>query len=234
MGAVFKRELKSYFITSIGYIFMAIFFIMSGAIFWLFTLDGGSGSFQSFFLMQMFTFIVIIPILTMKLFSEEKKMKTDIALLTSPVGLTKIVLGKFFAAATLFAITFAISCIPCGILYLYSEPNTASLLTNILGILFIGMAFIAIGMFISSLTENQIVAAIVTIFIILFSLVMNFLVSYISVYAVRFVVDWFSFYTRFLPFTQGVMSIESILYFISITAVFIFLTVRVHETRRWK
>lgn len=234
MGAVFKRELKSYFITSIGYIFMAIFFIMSGAIFWLFTLDEGSGSFQNFFLMQMFTFIVIIPILTMKLFSEEKKMKTDIALLTSPVGLTKIVLGKFFAAATLFAITFAISCIPCGILYLYSEPNTASLLTNILGILFIGMAFIAIGMFISSLTENQIVAAIVTIFIILFSLVMNFLVSYISVYAVRFVVDWFSFYTRFLPFTQGVMSIESILYFISITAVFIFLTVRVHETRRWK
>ena len=234
MGAIFKRELKSYFITSIGYIFMAIFFVMSGGIFWLFTLDGGSGSFQSFFLMQMFTFIIIIPIITMKLFSEEQKMKTDIALLTAPISLTKVVLGKFLAASTLFVITFIISCVPCGILYMYSAPNTASLLTNMLGIVFVGMAFIAIGMFISSLTENQIVAAIVTIFILLFSLVINFLVSYISVYAIRFVVDWFSFYTRFLPFTQGVMSVESIIYFISITAVFIFLTVRVHETRRWK
>jgi len=161
-------------------------------------------------------------------------MKTDIALLTAPVSLTKVVMGKFFAALTLFSITFAVSCIPCSILYIYSAPNTASIITNMLGILFVGMALIAIGMFISSLTENQIVAAIVTIFILLFSLVMNFLVSYISVYAIRFVVDWFSFYTRFVPFTQGVMSIESIIYFISITAVFIFLTVRVHETRRWK
>ncbi len=234
MSAILKREIKSYFTTSIGYIFMAIFFIMSGAIFWLFALDGGSGSFQSFFLMQMFTFIIIIPILTMKLFSEEKKMKTDIALLTAPVSLAKVVLGKFFAASALFLITFIISCIPCAILYVYSTPNTAALITNMLGILFVGTAFISIGMFISSLTENQIVAAIVTIFILLFSLVMNFLVSYISVYAIRFVVDWFSFYTRFLPFTQGVMSIESIIYFISITAVFIFLTIRIHEMRRWK
>lgn len=234
MGAIFKRELKAYFTTSIGYIFSAIFLIMSGAIFWIFALSGGAGSFQSFFLVQMFTFIIIIPILTMKLFSEEKKMKTEIALLTAPISLFQIVMGKFFAAFMLFLSTFAVSTIPCLILYGYSNPNTASLITNMLGIIFVASAFISIGLFISALTENQLVAAIITIFVILFSLVMNFVVDYISIYAIRFIVNWFSFYTRYYPFAQSIMSFESIIYFLSVTAVFIFLTIRVYELRRWK
>lgn len=234
MGAIFKKEFRSYFTTPIGYIFSAIFLIMSGAIYWLFVLASGAGSYESFFLVQLFTFIILIPILTMKLWSEEQKMKTEVSLLTAPVGLTQVVLGKFFAAYTLFFTTFIVSCVPCFLMYVYGYPNPATLITNMIGILFVGAAFIAIGMFISALTENQLVAAIVTIFVILFSLVMNFLADYISVYAVRFVVDWFSFYSRYSTFTQGMLSVPSILYFLSVTIVFIFLNIRIYETRRWK
>ncbi len=234
MGAIYKRELTSYFTTPIGYIFAGVYLIMSGAIFWFFTLTNNSGSFEQFFLVQLFTFIVLIPLLTMKLFSEEQKMKTEVSLLTAPVSLPRVVLGKYFAAFTLFMLSFLASCIPCLLLYRYGVPNTAALLINMLGIAFIGAAFIAIGMFISSLTENQLVAAIITIFVILFFLVMNFLAGNIGVYAIRFVVDWFSFYTRYYKFTEGILSIESIVYFISISVVFVFLTVRVYESRRWK
>lgn len=234
MIAILKKEFKSFFITPIGYIFSAVFLIMSGALFWLFVLSDRTTDCAGFFLMQLFTFIIIVPILTMRLFSEEKKMKTDISLLTAPVGVPQIVFGKFFAAFALFLVTFAVSCIPCLITYLYGTPNTAALLSNMLGIIFAGAAFISIGLFISSLTENQFVAAIITIFVIIFALVMSFVGSIISSYAVRFVIDWFSFYSRYFTFTESMLSIPSIVYFLSITVVFNFLTVRVCESRRWK
>ena len=233
MTAIFKREFKAFFATPVGYIVLAAFYFFSGYYFTiLYTM--GSPEVKDIIMTLSTVIIFVTPLLTMRLMSDDRRMKTDQALLTAPVSLYSIVFGKFLAALGVYALGFAPTIVFQFIVMTKVQINILSYLYALLGAVLLGAALIAIGMFISSLTENQIVAAIVTIFIILFSLVMNFLVSYISVYAVRFVVDWFSFYTRFLPFTQGVMSIESILYFISITAVFIFLTVRVHETRRWK
>ena len=234
MGAIFRREMGAFFTSGIAYVFLAGFALFSGLFFSLGVIGSGMSDISPMFSSMFIIVVFLIPILTMRLLSEEKKNRTDQGLLTAPISLSSIVLGKYFAAFTLFSGTFLVSCLPCLIMYVYGAPNTAVLLTNMLGILFVGAAFIAIGIFISSLTENQLIAAVLTIFVILFSLVIGFLADYISVYAVRFVVDWFSFYSRYYTFTQGFLSIPSILYFISVAVIFIFLTVRVYETRRWK
>ena len=170
----------------------------------------------------------------MKSFSEERKMRTEQLLLTSPISLMGMVFAKFLAAFTMFAGTFifgALMMFPT--LYMYGEPNTAVLILSTIGILLIGAAFIAIGLFVSSLTENQLVAAVGTMGILIFLLLVGLLTSYIDVYAVRVVIDWISIYSRFGNFSYGILDPATLVYYFSICFVFMFLTVRIYEKRRW-
>ena len=235
MLAIFKRELRSYFSSSIGYIFVGIFLALNGAVFSYCTLQQFESSDTSlYFTLMLFGFVVILPLLTMKLFSEERKLKTEQLLLTSPVNLWGMVLAKYLAAYTIFASTFLVSCLNFLVLYNYGEPSGAIIIGNIISILLVGSAFIAVGVFVSSLTENQLIAAFGTMAILFVMLLLGVVGSYINFTPLRVLVNWLSIFTRFFPFTYGEFSFSAIVYYASIAFVFLFLTVRVFEKRRWE
>ena len=234
MTAIYKREMLSYFTSAIGYVFIAVFLALTGAVFAVCTLfQGKESSISSFFIAVLFIYSIVVPLLTMKSFSEERKTRTEQLLLTSPVSLTGMVMGKFFSAYTMFAGSFILSCVNFYTLFRYGTPNVAVLVSYSVGILLIGAAYVSIGLFISSLTENQLIAAIATIGTLIVMLVISFLNQYIDFYPIRFVLSWVSIYSRFSNLTFGILDISSLLYYFSICFVFLFLTVRVYEKRRW-
>ena len=235
MLAIFKRELRSYFTSPIGYVFIALFLAINAFLFSGMTYVGRiTTDVGGYFTFIIFAFIIIAPMLTMKLFSEERKTRTEQLLLTSPVSLFGMVFGKFLAAFTMFGGTFIVgSIINFMILYSYSTPNTAVVFSNMLGVLLIGAAFIAIGVFVSALTENQMVAALGTMGIVLFMLMIQFANSYIDSYILRVILSWVSVFSRFSNFGYGIIDLASLLYYFSISFIFLFLTVRLYEKRRW-
>lgn len=235
MSAIYKRELRAFFSSPIGYIFVAVFFAVNGALFnYMVLRSSDSGGIGTYYMTILFLFIIIIPLLTMKLFSDERRQHTEQLLLSAPVRLSAMVCGKFFAAYTVFAGTFLLSellgMIP---LYTYGSPNTALLLGNTVGILLIGAAFVAMGTFFSSLTESQLVSALVTMFFIALLLLVSMLNSYIDSAFVRTVLNWISIFSRFYDFSYGIFNFTSLFYYASIVFVFLFLTVRVYEKKRW-
>ena len=235
MTAIFKRELRAYFISPIGYIFIAVFLAVAGALFSFATIQAGEQSDVSFyFLAIIFTFIVLIPLLTMRSLSEDRKSKTEQMLLTAPVSLMGMIFGKFLAAFVLFTGTLILSCANFFVLYNFGEPNAAILLGNIISIILVGSAFISIGIFISAMTENQLTAAILSIGSIMFLLLTGVFSSFVNVTALRYVLDFVSIFSRFSYFTYGLFDINSIIYYASIVLIFLFLTVRVYEARRWQ
>ena len=234
MLAIYKRELRSYFVSPIGYIFVAIFLIASGLLFSYCTLHAGANSSTAtYFSLLMYVFIIVLPLLTMKLFADEKKMRTEALLLTSPVSLMGMVAAKFLAAYTVFATTFLLSCLDFLVLYQYGTPNSAILFGSSLAILLAGAACIAIGVFISSLTENQLIAALGTMAIIVFFVLTSLLNGYIDSAFIRSIINWVSIMERFTNFTSGIFDFNAIVYYLSLSFVFLFLTVRVYDKRRW-
>ena len=247
MFAIFKKELRSYFINAIGYVYVGVFLAAAAIMCCYTTLGSQSYSTSSYFTMLIFSFIILIPLLTMKLFAEEKKLRTEQLLLTAPVSIWQMIMGKFLAAFTLFFGTVVVSCINFFPLYSYARveraeasyselhvgPVTAEIFSCLIGVLLIGAAFIAIGLFVSSLTENQLAAAVITISVIFVMLILDMVNQYIDVYAIRFVISWICVMSRFSNFTSGILDFTSILYYLSITGVFLMLTARVYDKRRW-
>jgi len=239
MGAIFKRELYGYFISPVGYIFITVFLLVAGGIFYLTTLvRPADADITSYFMFIIFTFIVLIPLLTMRSLSEERKSKTEMMLLTSPVSLTGIIFAKFFAAFVLFAGTLLVSCLNFYVLYEFAarpgQTNTAVLVGNVISVLLIGAAFIAIGLFISAMTENQLTAAIISITTILFLLISGAFSGAVPNVFIRYALDFVSIFSRFQAFTYGIFDISSIIYYASIVVIFLFLTIRIYEMRRWQ
>ena len=235
MFAIYKREMRAYFSSPVGYMFCAIFFAVSAFLFMIYNVQAGeNASYASYFSVLLYLFIVIIPLLTMKLVSEERKMRTDQLVMTAPVTLAGIVMGKYLAALTMFGgmfvATSAIYYIP---LALYGTPNAAMYIGCVIGIFLIGSAFIAIGIFISSLTENQFIAAFGTIGAIVFLLLVSALNNYINSEVIRNFLSGISVTSRYTYFSYGIFSYDSLIYYVSLSAVFLFLTVRVLEKRRW-
>ncbi len=234
MFAIYKKELRTYFTTFIGYVFIAAFLVMSSVLFIISTLSqGADADITSYYTLVILAFVVLIPLLTMKLFSEEKRQKTEVLLLTSPVSLFGIVLAKYLAAFTMFAATLIASCVNLIPLYMYGEQNTGVILGNLFSVLLIGSGFIAIGVFISSLTENQLVSAVCTIGAIMLLLAVGMLSTSIGFQPLREVLNFFSIFNRYTYFTYGIVDYSALIYYFSITVIFLFLTVRVFERRRW-
>lgn len=247
MFAIYKKELSSYFMNAIGYVYIGVFLCTSALLSTYTTLMSSSYDTSTYFTLLIFSFIILIPLLTMKLFSEEKKLRTEQLLLTAPVSITGMIMGKFLAAFTMFEGTLLASCINFFPLYVYARvesaneefsishigPVTSEIIGCLIGISLIGATFIAIGMFISSLTENQLAAAVGTVAVIMVMLVLNMANSYIKVYAVRAVIDWICIMSRFANFSVGILDFSAIVYYLSMTAVFLLLTNRVYEKRRW-
>jgi ABC-2 type transport system permease protein len=234
MLAIFKKEMRSYFTTVIGYVFLVLYLTLAGAVFCYTTLFSMSADVTSFFMFMLILSGVVLPLLTMKSFSEERKVKTEQLLLTSPVSIIGIVFGKFLAAYTVFAACMVLNSLYFLILLNYASLKIAVLVGNLLAILLVGMAFISIGLFVSALTENQLSAAIGTIGIILAFLLIGLLGTLVPAnYKIRFIFNFISIFSRFQACTAGYFDIAALIYYLSVSFIFLYLTVRIYDRRRY-
>jgi ABC-2 type transport system permease protein len=228
-----RRELQSYLSSPIGYVFLAVFYVFAGFYFFAGTLLGNTTDITVVF-GNLFTIVLfIVPILTMRLFSEDLKHKTDQALLTAPINLTSLVLGKFFAAVLMFLLALSVTLVFAIIVAVFAAPNWALIWGNFAALLLLGMSLISVGMFISSMTENQVVAAVGAFGVALALLLFDTLGSMFSNPVIVEIIAGLSFMNRYSGFTSGIFEFSGVIFFLSVSAVFIFLTVRVQEKRRW-
>lgn len=233
MFAIYKRELRAYFVSPLGYVFFGVIIALSAALFSIYTLLSASNDVSMYFEKMLTILMIALPLLTMKLFSEERKLKTEQLLLTSPVSIGGMVMAKFFAAFTMFFVANLLCSIAYISLFTFSEPEGGIILGNIIAITLVGAAFIAIGLFVSALTENQLVAVIGTLAVILAMMVIGAFNTFIPVYSVRYILSWFSVLSRYQAFTQGIFDVGGTFYYLSICFVFLFVTCRVYERRRY-
>ena len=235
MGAVFKREFRSFFTSPVGYIVFAVLFAFSGYFFFLYNLYYGQTS-LSYVFDGLFTIVLllVLPILSMRLLSDDKRQKTDQALLTAPTGLTGVVVGKFLAALLVFAIGISITLVYAVVIAVKVTPDWLVTIGNYVGLLLLGGTILSIGIFISSLTESQFVAALGT-FVVSFMLLMvdTFSSLFPSSKLLSAVVSFLSVSTRYGHFTSGVIGYNDIIFFLSMQVLFLFLTVRILDRRRW-
>ncbi len=233
MSAIFKREFKSYFTSPIGWVFLGSFFVFSGIYFWLGVLLMRSTEVEIVISSMLTIVMFLIPIITMRLFSEDKRQKTDQALLTAPVNLLPMVMGKMLAAMAIYALAFSVTFVYAVIVSGYGEVAWSMYFSNLLGILLLGTAMIPIGGFISSLTENQVVSAIGSFLIMLVLSFIDSLASLTNSEFLQKVILGISVYDRYNGFAMGQIDYADIVFFLSVGAIFVFLTVRVFEKKRW-
>lgn len=232
MWAIFKRELKTYFNSSIGYIYLAVMFAFGGYQFYA-IFGAGSSDLTSVFNFICNIAMYTIPLLTMRLMSEDKKLKTDQLLLTSPVSIGGIIFGKFFAALSIYLIAMMQFVVYVFVLSGFSVINWNVFLGNFLGLFLLGAALISVGLFISAMTENQMVAAIGCLAL---SIILSLFDSIAAMMPNAFLQKLFSALSitaRYNDFVSGLLDVAHILFFFSIVAVFIFLSIRVLEKKRW-
>jgi len=286
MLAIIKREFKAYFSSPTGFVFMGFFLLLTGFFFVMSNVLQASPDYNAVLGSITFIFLIVVPVLTMRLISEETKQKTDQLLLTSPLSLTKMVLGKYFAAVGVFSLTLLVTALYPVLLSFFGSVAVWEILGGYIGFFLLGSSFIAVGLFVSSLTDNQVVAAIVTFVSLLFMWLIDWIQQGIPVDRVSGIVfagllvigaavfvyfttrtiivsiadfivgsgavtgmyflnpivfeglivrvlDWFSLLARYGDFAMGVLSISPIVYYITFCAIFIFLTIRIIEKRRW-
>ena len=224
MLAVFKKELKSYFLSPIGYVAIGLFLMVFSLFFYLTTIsqrmiDMGNLYFNT----ARYGLLIIVPIITMRMFAEERKNGTEQLLLTSPKSITGIVFGKFLAAVALIAITLVISFMYYIILCFFQAPNIVPVLVMMLGFLILSTAAISLGMFASSITENQVISAIITI---VFLVIPWFLPNFGEGFEI---IDLMSSYQKF---PAGVISIQEVVRLVSFAAVFTLITIIIMQRRK--
>ncbi len=236
MSAVFKKEFRSYFTSPLGYIVLAVVFLFAGFAFSSYNMSFGIIS-LSYVYNDLYSVVMllVLPVLTMRLFSDEKRQRTDQALFTAPVSLTSLVLGKFFAAWLLFALSMSITWVYAIIIALKTSPEWMVIFGNYLGIVLLGGMVIAIGLLVSCLTESQFIAAIGTFSISFLLILLDQLGAvFEGVEWINSVVGFLSVTARYANFTSGLVRYDNIIFFLSMQALFLFLAVRVLERKRWK
>ena len=224
MWAIYRKELKSYFLSPIGYIVIGIFLFVFSVFFYLTTVATGSVDLGAlYYYAALYGLMIIVPILTMRMFAEERKTGTEQLILTSPVSMTGVVIGKLLAAITVICITLVISLGYFLIVDHFGSPNIAVVLVSILGYILISAAALSIGMFASSITENQIIAGVITIAFLIMSLFMQDLNSVFSNLAIM------NFYQ---DFPSGVISLSEIVGLVSFTGMFTAFTIIIMQRRK--
>lgn len=235
MGAIFRRELRSFFTSPIGYCVLALTFGFSGYFFYLYNMGLGMPSLTYVFgNLYTILLLLVLPVMAMRLLSDERRNRTDQALLTAPVSLTGIVLGKFLSAMLVYAISISVVFIYGLVIAFQLSPDWMTLVGNYLGLLLLGSLILSIGMLISAFTESQFIAAIGT-FAVSFGLLMIDQLK--SLFAnssmIATVVDFLSVSQRYNSFTVGLIEYDNLFFFVSMSALFLFFTVRVLDHRRW-
>lgn len=233
MGAIFRRELRGYFTSPVGYIFLGVFYAVSGFFFYSSSISAGSTDLSQLFVMLYFALLLLVPILTMRSFSEEKKQKTEQCLLTAPVSLMGIVMGKFLGAFVVYLMGISCTAVYAVVVSFFASPDWNVVLGNMIGLVLLGASFIALGILVSSLTENQMVSAILSMVLILALYILQVVANYVSIEWISKALASIAFSYRYQTFTAGILDLSNVLFFVSAVVIFMFLTVRVLEKRRW-
>jgi len=235
MIAVYKRELHSIFHSVIGYVYMAVILFFIGLFYLSNNLVGGSSYFSATLSGLISILLLVTPILTMRIMTEDKKQNTDLLLYTSPVSISKILIGKYLSLLTTFLLPMAIISLYPLIMSIYGKVGFLEAYTSIIGFIAYGALCLAIGMFISSITENQIVAAIVTMIILYIGYIMNGITGlfFTSENLATKILNCYNFYNPLVTFFEGTFNLNNLVYFITVTVLFLFFTYQVVQKKRW-
>ena len=234
MLTIWKRELQSYFYTPVGYVFMGVFLALSGTFFYMLMLGSRSSDVLTFLGQLSYLWMLLSPVLTMRLLAEEKQKRTDQLLLTSPVSLPGIVLGKYLAAFTVMIFTVLLTLIYVLIIAMYGAVYPSELLVGYLGFILQGGAFLALDLFISGCASSQVTAAVTAFGVNLALWLLDLLAGSMTQSWVRDVLYFFSLYDRYNPFLMGQLSFASIGYDLSFIAAFLALTIHRLDSRRYR
>ncbi|MQY60861.1 ABC transporter permease subunit [bacterium] len=250
--AIFKKEIKTYFTSPIAYVVITVFLVLIGFFFysliWWFNSQSLQMAQNQYYYQQLninqmvysplfqnmsIILLLMIPLLTMRLFSEEKKINTDELLYTCPISINQIILGKYFASLFVLLAMLLLTGILSIFTFAYGNPELAPILNGYLGLFLMGAAFIAVGIFFSSLTENQIVAAILTFGTLLLFWILNW-ASYSAGGIWKGVLNYLSFIQHFDDMTRGILDTTDLVYYLSFIFLGLFLTHSVIQSRRWR
>jgi ABC-2 type transport system permease protein len=249
--AIYKRELKAYFVSPVAYVVLVIFLAVAGFFFATIILEfvRQSLSMQQYpygapemnvtawlhywFMNTAVWILFVLPLLSMRLFSEEKRQGTMELLFTFPIRDVATVLGKYLACVTIFLLMLLVSLANMAILAKYGDPEFGPIFSAYLGLFLMGSAFLAVGTFVSSLTENQIVAAVGTFGALLLLWVLNW-VSSAAPPRVAGLLDKLSIIERYSDFSRGIIEIQDATYYVLFAIFFLFLTLRVLESKKWR
>ena len=250
--AIMQKELKGYFASPIAYIVIGFYALIFGFFFYslvlyfdrqsmqMMGLGGGAPAvninenlIRPSFLNAMVVFLFVLPMITMRTYSEEKRSGTIELLLTSPLTDFQIITGKFLGAMALYAVMLAVTLVHIALLYWAGRPEWLPIVTTYIGLLLMGGCFIAVGLFISSLTKNQIVAVMITFTVFLMLWVINWIASFVGPTSQQ-VLNYLSITDHFDDFTRGVVDTKHLVYYLSFIGFGLFLTARAVDTERWK
>jgi ABC-2 type transport system permease protein len=250
--AITQKELKGYFASPIAYVVIGFYALIYGFFFYSLVLyfdrqsmqmlGLGAGSppvnvnenmIRPAFLNAMVVFLFVLPMITMRTYAEEKRSGTMELLLTSPLTDFQIIMGKFLGAMSLYVAMLAVTLIHIGLLFMASKPEWIPILTTYLGLILMGGCFIAVGLLISSLTKNQIVAVMVTFTVFLMLWVINWIASFVGPTA-QTVLNYLSITDHLDDFTRGIIDTKHVVYYVRFIAFGLFLTARAVDTERWR
>jgi len=250
--AICKKEIKTYFTSPIAYVVITVFLVLIGFFFysliWWFNSQSLQMAQNQYYYQQLninqmvysplfhnmsIILLLMVPLLTMRLFSEEKKRQTDELLFTSPISVNQIILGKYFASLFVLLVMLFLTGILSIFVFSYGNPELAPILSGYLGIFLVGAAFLAVGIFFSSVTENQIVSAILTFGALLLFWILNW-ASYSAGGMWKSVLNYLSFFQHFDDMTRGILDTTDLVYYLSFIFLGLFLTHSVIQSRRWR
>ncbi len=250
--AICKKEIKSYFTSPIAYVAITVYLVLVGFFFysliWWFNTQSMQMAQNPYYLQQMninqmvfsplfhnisIILLLMIPLLTMRLFSEEKKIKTDELLYTSPISVNQIILGKYLASLFVLLAMLLLTGVLSLLTFVYGNPELKPILIGYLGLFLMGAAFMAVGIFFSSVTENQIVAAVLTFGSLLLFWVLNW-ASYSAGGFWKEILNYVSFFQHFDDMTKGILDTTDLVYYISFIFLGLFLTHSVIQSRKWR
>lgn len=234
MIAIWKRELQSYFYTPVGYVFMGVFLALSSVMFYLQILYQRSSDLLTFIGQMSYLWMLLSPVLTMRLMAEERQKRTDQLLLTSPTSLVGIVLGKYMAAVAVMLLTVALTLVYVFIVALYGQVYPGELMVGFLGFILQGCAFLALDLLVSGCASNQVTAAVVAFGVNFILWILDMLETSVTVTWVANVMNFFSLYSRNEPFLMGQLSFASIGYDLSFAAMCLIIAVHGLDSRRYR
>jgi len=233
MKAVIKRELRAYFLTPLGYVLIAVMYFFTAYYFFTYNLYSNTTDTSTLFAMLFSVALFLVPPLTMRLLSEERRVKTEQTLLTAPLSRAGVVMGKYTAALLLYLLSISGTLVMALVLQVYSQPDWPVVWGNFIGLLLLGASLIAVCLFISAFTESQVLAAVGGFGVSLFLVLVDALYYVVPNRSLRVFFSWLSFNSRYMNFTIGVVDMSDVCFFISIAGLFLGLTVVALERRRW-